>query len=89
MNVNRSEIEERVKFLNEGLLQNTSLEIVTLKISSDYTYNKAIAIVEKENKRKDWYSISYKNCFKTWNEADIFLDGFCLASNTNFDDYER
>jgi len=83
--VNRNEIEERIKCLNAGMLLDTTLELLLLKTSSDYTYNKAIAVVEKNSNRKDWYSVNHKNCFKTWNEADVFLDGFCLAKNTNFD----
>lgn len=86
----RTEIEQRIKCLNEGIFLESPLELIILKISRDYTYNKAIALVEKQSNRKDWYSISHKNCFKSWNDADIFLDGFCLAKNTNFDRvYER
>ena len=84
MKLNRKDIEIRISGLNEYMLSNTNLELALLKISSDYYYNKAIALVKK-GERKDWYSISHKNCFKNWNEADIFLDGFCLARNTNFD----
>lgn len=80
--MNRSEIENRVKCLNVELLDDSSLELLVLKTSSDYTYNKALAVVEKNALRKDWYSVSYKNCFKTWNDADIFLDGFCLGKNS-------
>lgn len=83
--MNRAEIENRIKCLNEGLFLDSPLELITLKTSSDYTYNKAIALVEKNSNKKCWYSVNYKNCFKTWNEADIFLDGFCLARNTDFD----
>lgn len=82
----RAEIEQRIKCLNECTFLESPFELISLKISSDYTYNKAIALVEKQSQQKDWYSISYKNCFKTWNDADIFLDGFCLAKNTNFNE---
>lgn len=82
--LNRKDIENRINGLNEYMLSDTDLELSLLKISSDYYYNKAIALVKKGDS-KDWYSISHKNCFKNWNEADIFLDGFCLARNTNFD----
>lgn len=86
----RTEIEQRIKSLNEGIFLESPLELIILKTSRDYTYNKAIALVEKQSIRKDWYSISHKNCFKSWNDADIFLDGFFLAKNTNFDRvYER
>lgn len=83
--MNRSEIEYRIKCLNEGMFLDSPFELIILKNSPDYTYNKAIALVDKESNRKDWYSVSYKNYFKTWKDADIFLDGFCLAKNTNFD----
>lgn len=82
----RAEIEQRIKCLNESAFLESPLELISLKTSSDYTYNKAITLVEKQSPKKDWYSISYKNCFKTWNDADIFLDGFCLAKNTNFNE---
>lgn len=82
--MNRKDIETRVSGLNESILYDTNLELAILKISPDYYYNKAIALIKK-GERKDWYSISYKNCFKSWNEADTFLDGFCLAKNTKLD----
>lgn len=84
--MNKSQIMQRINGLNEYMLSNTNLKLLLLKISSDYTYNKAIAVVPKEFSNKDWYSVDYKNCFKSWNEADAFLDGFCLAKNTNFKD---
>ena len=87
--MNKKDLELRVKYLNNDILVDSPLEIILLKTSSDYTYNKAIALVEKESQRKDWYSISYKNCFKTWNDADIFLDGFCLGKNVNLEEHER
>lgn len=83
--MNRSEIEYRIKCLNEGMFLDSPFELITLRNSPDYTYNKAIALVEKNSDKKCWYSVNYKNCFKTWKDADIFLDGFCLARNTNFD----
>ncbi len=62
-----------------------------LNISSDYTYNKAIALINRNNTETNWYGIDNKNCFKTWNEAEIFLDGLCLGKNTKFNnnEYER
>lgn len=83
--MNRSEIEYRIKCLNEGMFLDSPFELITLRNSPDYTYNKAIALVEKNSNKKCWYSVNYKNCFKTWKDADIFLDGFCLGKNTNFD----
>lgn len=83
--MNRAEIEYRIKSLNEYMLSDTDIKLLLLRISSDYTYNKAIAIVPKEHNDNNWYSVDYKNCFRNWNEADAFLDGFCLAKNTNFD----
>lgn len=82
--MNKYDIQNRINGLNEYMLSDTNLKLLLLKISSDYTYNKAIAIVPKNFNSKDWYSVDYKNCFKSWNEADSFLDGFCLAKNTNF-----
>lgn len=89
--MNKKDIENRINGLNEYMLSDSDKKLIMLKISSDYTYNKAIAIVDKEHTNKDWYSVDYKNCFKTWDEAEAFLDGLCLAKNTRFNnnDYER
>lgn len=87
----KKDIENRINGLNEYMLSDSDKKLIMLKISSDYTYNKAIAIVDKEHTNKDWYSVDYKNCFKTWDEAEAFLDGICLAKNTQFNnnEYER
>ena len=82
--MNKKEIAERIKALNEYMLSETNKKLVVLKISPDYCYNKAIALIDKGD-LESWYGISHKNCFKTWSEADVFLDGFCLAKNTDFD----
>lgn len=89
--MNKKDIENRINGLNEYMLFDSDKKLIMLKISSDYTYNKAIALVDKEHTNKDWYSVDYKNCFKTWDEAEAFLDGLCLAKNTRFNnnDYER
>ena len=80
----KTEIEQRINGLNEYMLENSDKELLLLKLSSDYTYNKAIAIVEKTAKRTDWYSVDDKNCFKTWDEVEAFIDGICKGKNTNF-----
>lgn len=87
--MNKSNIKQRINGLNEYMLSNSDKKLLLLTISSDYTYNKAIAIVPKNFNNKDWYSVDYKNCFKSWNEADSFLDGFCLAKNTDFRDIDN
>lgn len=87
----KKELEKRIQGLNEYMLSDTDKKLLMLSISSDYTYNKAIALINKNSQAKDWYSVDSKSCFKTWNEAEAFLDGLCLAKNTNFNDneYER
>jgi len=87
----KKEIETRINGLNNYMLSESDKKLITLSISNVYTYNKAIALIDKDTQTKDWYGIDYKNCFKTWNEAEAFLDGLCLAKNTNFNDndYER
>lgn len=87
----KKKIENRINGLNNYMLSESDKKLITLSISSVYTYNKAIALINKDNLDKDWYSVDYKNCFKTWNEAEAFLDGLCLAKNTKFNDndYER
>lgn len=87
--MNKKEIVNRIEGLNKYMLSNSNLQLLLLKISNDYTYNKAIALIDKNCKNKDWYSINDKNCFKTWNEIDAFIDGICKAKNTNFEKYER
>lgn len=88
----KKELEKRIQGLNEYMLSDTDKKLLMLSISSDYTYNKAIALINKDSKEQDWYAISNKNYFKTWSEAEAFLDGLCLAKNTKFKDkesYER
>ena len=87
----KKELEKRIQELNEYMLSDTDKKLLMLSISSDYTYNKAIALINKNSQANDWYSVDSKSCFKTWNEAEAFLDGLCLAKNTNFNDneYER
>ena len=87
--MNKYELQKRIDGLNEYMLSDSDKKLLMLSISSDYTYNKAIALVNKKHTNKDWYSVDYKNCFKTWNEAEAFIDGLCLAKNTNFNDNER
>ena len=82
--MNKLEIQKRIDGLNEYMLSDSDKKLLLLKISSDYTYNKAIAIVDKKHSNKDWYSVDDKNCFKTWDEIDAFIDGLCRGKNTNF-----
>ncbi len=82
--MSKADVINRINGLNEYMLENSDKELLLLKLSNDYTYNKAIAIVEKNTKRKDWYSVDDKNCFKTWDEALAFIDGICKGKNTDF-----
>ena len=82
--MNKSDVQKRINGLNEFMLSDSNKELLLLKIFSDYTYNKAIALINKNCKNKDWYSVDDKNCFKTWSEIDAFIDGICKAKNTNF-----
>lgn len=82
--MNKLDIKQRINGLNGYMLSNTDKKLLLLTISSDYTYNKAIAIVDKENNSNDWYSVDDKNCFKTWNEVEAFIDGICKGKNTSF-----
>lgn len=84
----KNEIEKRIQGLNKYMLSNTNKKLLLLRNSNIYTYNKAIALIDRDITILDWYSTDYKNCFKTWNEAEAFLDGLCLAKNTNFHDNE-
>lgn len=83
--MNKFDIEKRVKGLNEHMLSNSDKKLLLLKISNIYTYNKAIAIIDKNRTNQDWYSVDNKRCFKTWNEIDAFIDGICVGKNTDFE----
>lgn len=85
----KSEIEKRINGLNEYMLSDSEKELLLLKNSNDYTYNKGIAIIDKNTKDKSWYAVDRKNCYKTWAEIEAFIDGLCLAKNTNFAERER
>ncbi|MBP3463283.1 MAG: hypothetical protein J6K45_02230 [Clostridia bacterium] len=87
--MNKTDIKRRVNGLNEYMLSDSDKQLLILTISSDYTYNKAIAIVNREDKNTDWYSVDDKNCFKTWAEIDAFIDGICKGKNTNFKEYQH
>ncbi len=87
--MNKTDIKRRVDGLNEYMLSGSDKQLLILSISSDYTYNKAIAIVNREHKNQDWYSVDDKNCFKTWDEIDAFIDGICKGKNTNFKEYQH
>lgn len=82
--MNKNDIKQRINGLNQYMLSNTDKQLLLLTISSDYTYNKAIAVINRNCKYKDWYSIDDKTCFKTWNEIDAFIDGICKGKNTDF-----
>lgn len=82
--MNKSDIKQRIDGLNTYMLSDSDNQLLLLTISSDYTYNKAIAIVDKNNNSKDWYAIDDKMCFKTWNEIEAFIDGICKGKNTDF-----
>lgn len=87
--MNKNDIQKRINGLNKYMLSDSTKELLLFKISNVYIYNKAIAIINKGTKDKDWYSVNDKNCFKTWNEVDAFIDGICKGKNTNFCDEEE
>ena len=82
--MNRVAILKRINELNEFMLSNSNKQILLLKIPNIYTYNKAIAIVDRNTKEKDWFSVDNKSCFRTWNEIEAFIDGLCVGMNTDF-----
>ncbi len=83
--MNKTDIQKRINGLNEYMLANSTKELLLLKTSNIYTYNKAIALIDKNTKNKDWYSVDNKNCFKSWDEIEAFIDGLCLGKNTDFE----
>ena len=82
----KKELEKRIHQLNECMLSDSDKKLLLMKTSNVYTYNKAIALINKDCKDQDWYAISNKNYFKNWSEAEAFLDGLCLGKNTKFKD---
>lgn len=87
--MNKNDIKNRIKGLNEYMLADTGKELLLLKNSNCYTYNKGIAIINKNIKDKSWYAVDNKNCYETWAEIEAFIDGLCLGKNTNFAERER
>ena len=87
--MSKTDVINRINGLNEYMLENSDKKLLLLKISNDYTYNKAVAIVEKKHRNKDWYSVDDKNCFKTWDEVEAFIDGICKGKNTDSNIAER
>ena len=49
--MNKKDIETRIEALNEYMLSDTDFELTLLKISSEYYYNKAIALVRTRRDR--------------------------------------
>lgn len=82
--MSKADIINRINGLNEYMLENSDKELLLLKLCNDYTYNKAIAIIDKNAKHKDWYSVDDKHCFKTWDEVEAYIDRICKGKNTNF-----
>ena len=85
----KQEIQEWINSINANLLSNCNQKLEILSTSSDYTYNKAVALIGKNNQNKGWYGTSYKNCYKTWAEIEAFIDGFCKCKNAEFNERER
>ena len=83
--MNKADIIKRINGLNEFMLSKSNKQLLLLNISSIYTYNKAVAIVDRNTKEKDWFSVDNKSCFKTWNEIEDFIDGLCVGKNTDFE----
>ena len=82
--MSKNDILKRINGLNEFMLSNSNKQILLLKIPNIYTCNKAIAIVDRNTKEKDWYSVDNKSCFRTWDEIEAFIDGLCVGKNTDF-----
>ena len=81
--MNKSELEKRINGLNEYCFSNKKLKLLT--ISNIYTYNKAVAIQDKNEHIIDWYSADNKTCFKTWHEVEAFINGICIGKNIDFE----
>lgn len=51
--MNKYELQKRIDGLNEYMLSDSDKKLLILSVSSDYTYNKAIALVNKNHTNKD------------------------------------
>ena len=51
----KQEIQEWINCINTELLGNSDKQLEVLKTSTDYTYNKAIALTDKSNSNKGWH----------------------------------
>lgn len=50
----KQELQKRIQGLNEYMLSDTDKKLLMLNISSDYTYNKAIALINRNNTETNW-----------------------------------
>ena len=82
--MSKADVINRINGLNKYMLEDSDKELLLLKLCNDYTYNKAIAIIDKNAKHKDWYSVDDKHCFKNWEEVEAYIDGICKGKNTSF-----
>ena len=49
----KKELQKRILGLNKYMLSDTDKQLILLNISNVYTYNKAIALIDKDIKDKD------------------------------------
>ena len=68
----KKELEKRIQGLNEYMLSDTDKKLLMLSISSDYTYNKAIALINKNSQANDWYSVDSKTVLKHRTRLRLF-----------------
>lgn len=86
MNYSENKIKENADIINEIYLRNTDKEIAVLRNANIYECNKAVALICKDSKYKDWYGVTNKSCYKSWNEVQAFLDGLCVGKYAEFNE---
>ena len=68
----KQELQKRIQGLNEYMLSDTDKKLLMLNISSDYTYNKAIALINRNNTETNWYGIEMRIVLKLGTKQKLF-----------------
>jgi hypothetical protein len=90
MKTTKKDIIRVIDGINKGILKNTGLRMFLINRSTDYTYNKTVALLTtnsdsiKYTEYPDYYALTEReklSNFKTYKEVDIFLQGFKTCYN--------
>ena len=82
--MNKVAILKRINGLNEFMLSNSNKQILLLKIPNIYTCNKAIAIVDRDTKERDWFSEANQNCTRNGDVIEETIEEHSVSKNTEY-----